>query len=1316
MNKSIYLLRANVALTSNVKLVVSSEYKLYLESYSSNRELADEKYKRFKIDVNSFLSERIARFYKNLPIELAFDVNNDISPDTIQDNFANQYDSIYWSGARYIEDRRYQEEFQYNTTLKIYPNNLPKNFIIFRKDKTGADVDFSNDPNFFKELKLIKSFDLTNKKSVGKLFEKNYITDDELPRSPIELNFKPFEFSKWNGYNYYTGGNISKSFFLQEYIQDQNTYYDFEKFLTNGFKDNGVIASNYLNVSYLYNDTVADTFIKDQKYYLEDVHELITLTRQQIITPEQYTIGSDTNGVYYIFNEDTPYRRNWTINQYTGFYINDKEKIDQISTYKNAKFKENEGIEIVNNVFLKNGENINPIDGTYKDYLPIYLKINNKFYLVEKNSNEQFVIVSDEIINGLLDDLLNTAQPTIKIEYTTGNSGYQNYIKNINDSFYYNNKFDLYENGIIIIKIFDDYYSLYIDSINKEVYINTDVYINANENRLYRKLGNDDAVVNNLKIENKDNNIIYFELFVLEFTDVKDFDLDRTDTEYTKQEYEKNNEINYFRPTIYPLDINSETVPKKLYYEKNYNIYVDDNGTLTQINTFDKFLLGLASEYAASGDLYMLNNLDNLTDIWNVNQYVNKWGLNSSINNNSYAYKINNNLTISGKNNFTSSTYGKKPDIGNLNLDYFYNIGQPVDFDIGSVNNLINYQNNLFENIMFRTLNIDIPNITGGVLISDLLKFDIDYYKNINTKSDYFHYIFNNPTKINGSIQLNNRISYVQQPDQTNGPEVYLRGFNAYINYLQQKNPNNVGNAKKIPARDLEGYGFSIVFTPRYIRNDETDRIGNAGIECIINKKFKNILINIYLCVPTNSYTTIDYSLRDRIYTDSFVHYTEYNTLTGQYSWKRSTLSHEALTLNNFIDTLESDTLESDEYLDGVSYTIVEDIKLFTVEDFSIYQSNNNLLKIKLTEDIKIKHGDWVKINNTGINDFDVNLQIVEILNNKTFVVKVNTDQSGNISSLNNNLSIIKLTTGISIKPFEFEIKKPDDIKIDTNRLEIVGNTSSPIKPINTANMFDNIVIDIDNDSLIEHVYINDAINRKKIKRSYNELNDSEIRNLPTILRYSGDYEPILKNIELFNTNKTIIYNTSDINITHLSSNEIDDAFYLSIHMDNSNGSLNDISVGDMVYINIDVSESNTHQILKKIEYTTHNVIEIKESYLSDIEFVLSTKYDQVPVSSDIDINADYGFFLSGYIYKVIKPNKLFEFNYKDFSINKNIIIAKTYTTINPMRSTKTINDSANKYALIDEHGSTHINKNIFKSPWDLTYYYETLPNKYNEI
>jgi len=49
INNSFQLIRTNPALTTNVKLVVSSDYKLYLESFDTNKQLSDQKYMKIRL-------------------------------------------------------------------------------------------------------------------------------------------------------------------------------------------------------------------------------------------------------------------------------------------------------------------------------------------------------------------------------------------------------------------------------------------------------------------------------------------------------------------------------------------------------------------------------------------------------------------------------------------------------------------------------------------------------------------------------------------------------------------------------------------------------------------------------------------------------------------------------------------------------------------------------------------------------------------------------------------------------------------------------------------------------------------------------------------------------------------------------------------------------------------------------------------------------------------------------------------------------------------------------------------------------------------
>ena len=136
---SFSILRTNVGLTTNVKITIDSNYNMSLNSIDSNYVLSSDKYKNYKFNKNNFYDDIISNFYKNLPVDISFQIkyNNDI--DNMSDNFSDQYDEIYNYGARnIIENKNYDEEYEYFAPLYIQ-NKLPKNFIIFRVDGPGIE-------------------------------------------------------------------------------------------------------------------------------------------------------------------------------------------------------------------------------------------------------------------------------------------------------------------------------------------------------------------------------------------------------------------------------------------------------------------------------------------------------------------------------------------------------------------------------------------------------------------------------------------------------------------------------------------------------------------------------------------------------------------------------------------------------------------------------------------------------------------------------------------------------------------------------------------------------------------------------------------------------------------------------------------------------------------------------------------------------------------------------------------------------------------------------------------------------------------------
>lgn len=1342
---SISLVRANPLLTTNVKLVVDTQYNLYLESYNSNSELSDKRFKKFMITNNSFLSQRIASFYKDIPTDIAFDVRNLTQSDAIQIDYDNQFDDIYYSGPRNVDDTRYTEEFQYNTTLKICSNNLPKYFFIFRIDGPGVDavrnldnLTGSNIDNiktdYIQKFKVCSVFDLSPKSNLGKLWKKNYIDDDVLPVSPVEFVLKKYEFSKWKGYDYYSGGSVEKSFMLDDFMANQTTHFEFEKFISEGFKKNAVICSNITNVSYLFDDTNAAVFYKlggiatDINYYETDYPFITDWIRQGKITGSQYNkvYDSISNSSYYTFNEHVPYRRKWTINRYSGFYVDDIIALDQVSPYVTVAFNIGAGIVIVDNKFEDGSSNPkSPVLGVWNPNLPIYLKIDNKHYLIEQQGDE-YLLISDQLFNGTLDSIVTAAQKTVKIVYENVKFNpalsiqvdapvYRSTLKYIDDTYYTNIKVSNYmSNSINVIKIEDKFYALKQDVKFGQTYyyLDTDEYITCDSEFLYRKLAFNDAETISMQVLNKDTHIAYFEIFLLQFTTVADFDFQRTNTRYAITENEKSNEVSYQRAFLHLLDVKDTSVPIDLYYEKYYNIWLDSAALGAAVPSYSQlfsgssnYLLPLNSEYG-TGDLYMFGNDSKLTKIWDVNQSIAKWGIHKSINNSSYPYKINNSLDVSGLFNFTPSIYDSVPNLRSMNLDYFYSRGS-----VGL-------------NIINRTL-----------LVHTADFFDIDYYKNPASQLDLFDYFFNIPSRYtyvdNVGTKFRNyeheRISYFSQSDLVNGPMVFHKGLSAYIQYVDTDNPNVAKSYKYSPADDLQDYGFSILFNTRYTTN--TSLYGKAGIEIILNKIYKNLLINIYMYTD-GSFSCVDYANRDTIYEmKNLVFNTGQiavtDTPTGEIV---SELSTKSITLKNIVNILNGTYLTYPEFSQGIQYTVVEDVKTYTVATVGVtVQGAQTKIQFTVSEDVEFKEGDWIYLMNTGQANLDnKNVQIIEKLNNRTIIFYEQGNYVVNVISPTLTFSKEK-----SIIPFRLKVINPDEIKVNPYVNIVSGDISCPVTPTNKFNIDSDIVININNEGLVPYVYVDDIISRRiKIQPEKELISYTDISKLNSILRYSGHYDPIVNNITLFKRTSLINYNTSTSATPYFAESILVDGFYYLILHFKENGTTlsNYLSVGDICQVmtlssNIDNFKFKMSEVIKVEASTYFNIV---SPGTSGYKVTLSIPYVTNPLagitftanpalSAPAVIDYAYNSFtlFTVKLFSTVYKNVEFAYDYADFATNKSMIVSKVYEGVNPLKTSNEVFKTTNKYPMIDEHGVTEVNRNLFKSSWDPEFYYKTVNNKY---
>lgn len=821
INKSFQLLRTNPLLTTNIKLVVSSDYKLYLESFDSNKQLSDTKYKHVIINKNKYLEDVISEFYRNLPVNIAYDAKYDDDETVMYSNFDNQFDDMYYSGAKNIEDQWHYEEFDYLAPLYVNPSGLPSSFIVLRVDEPSVysrigeiyRIESINKSNFKSELldkwKCVKLFDLTKNSDIGVFLNNNYIENTRFPNKSFELDIKGGNFSRWFGMDYETGIYTQKSQILDDKLYYENPDFNLEEFITGGFKNNKLIYPNILNLKFLFDDTPA--------------------------TPT--TI------------------KKWSMNRYYGFYVDKLELVQNLTSYVTPRVKSN--TKLRNNIFVLESDPtkyIEPFVETWNDKNAYFVYIDNNLYRVEKvtqNNTSVYKVISDK----KLDDLYDSSKiykNTIKIQYddVTG----RNYIVPYDAEFIVDGYIDK-DSGLntmyadlYVISIDGKYHVLKYDEILRKYYIQCDYAINSNEFFLEYWIGGKNTeyyTKKNIYNKNIKTQIpLEYSVYRIQFSDIKDFDFDRVNTHFSDFDYEKSTYYKTEEFKMYATEYRDISNPK------SFKVIDYNNDGQYQV-------ANVSSEYITTDELFEIKN-NSLTDIWRKNQTVCKWGYEGSISHSDYVYKLNNNLKTGSVFNRTVNPFATNPNIYDKNLDYFYRVGNFYDI----------YGNTIYYYNQSTNISTDLLNQTHSA------KFNLSMY--VDSKTDYFSYFFNNIQKYDdfGKIKIKEYCKYsiFNSGDKYENSSTLFKGLKVNIHavdnfILESDTDSRIRNILTNDGKLFNGYKFSILLNDRYSSYDYSDNFvetynngiqGNMelnspnknGIHIYLNDKYKNILVIININIP----------------------------------------------------------------------------------------------------------------------------------------------------------------------------------------------------------------------------------------------------------------------------------------------------------------------------------------------------------------------------------------------------------------------------------------------------------------------------------
>lgn len=763
--KSFAILRTNVGLTTNVKITVDSEYNLSLDSIESHSQLSKSNYKKVKFSSKNFYDELIPFFFKETPAEIAYSIKQEDDISLTSKEFKDQFDKTYDYGARNISNNKdYTEEFEYFAPLYLQKDSIPSKFIIFRIDGPGLlSVNKNNfDFEILKKLKTVKVFDLLDS-SLGQWLKLNFKDNEDYPDSGLEIDFRNLEFTRWIGIDFQTGGYIQKSFFLEDYFAQEKEIFQLEKFVVDSYKNNKVIFPNILNLNFLFDDEPS--------------------TESEL--------------------------RKWSINRYLGFYLDDLELQKVVSPYITPKLRSD--VKILEGNILSSLE-IDPFEEGFSQDRPFYVEYLGNHYLVQRFSEIGTETVTQVQQGEIINEVLQRSEIVkYKIISDLDLSGKES---QLNKNFVYIRGgvlFD-FDNLPLVIENFDqaDVWIIEIDGIyhnliedSGQIRIISDYTFEFRLSEfIYKRAGVEKVVSTQVDYQ---NNPKYFNIYRCKFTDIKDFDTRIVDTEYSKFEYEKFNDI-------------TTTEESKMYVED-----LNDNQNPRRLEDFifrgETENIPASSEYTANHETFKLVNGE-LSEIWRKNPVYCRWAFQNSISSNDYPYLLNNSLIFEDYNRVCNPLTSKVSRI-ERNLDYFYTINSSTS----------SYQHH--------SLHVEKVDDNGD--IDEQFEFDLLKYLNkatysIGTSSatyslDYFSLFFEQNQKfLGGKIKTNKtKYSLFNRGDSSTPNITLFRGLKFLVydveSIKKSNNYNIIDNINLRTQNTFNGYKFSILMSDNNLSVDSFGQV-----------------------------------------------------------------------------------------------------------------------------------------------------------------------------------------------------------------------------------------------------------------------------------------------------------------------------------------------------------------------------------------------------------------------------------------------------------------------------------------------------------
>ena len=1273
--RSFSLIKTNVGLTTNIKIMVDSKYNLYLDSIDTNSQLSDDKFKKVQFNSSNYYDELIPYFYNGLDPEISYQVKDENDASVMYNTFDNQIDDLYIMGCNDIVDNKYYtEDYEYFAPLYVSKSGLPKYFAIFRIDGPGilslTSDNFRNE--IINKLKSVKVVDLTRNTPIGQWLYNNTVNNKSFPLHAFEIDFRESELSYWNGIDYTNGCYTQNAYFFENIFQFEKTYNDLEKFVYDGFKNNKIVYPHIYNLSFLFDDQPATTTSL----------------------------------------------RPWSLNRYCGFYLDDMVKTIAVSTYLPSVLT-SDAVIISGNI-ITNSSNV-PFNSYTLGLPQIYIEYIGNFYPVnkiDKTTNgvniTEWRIITDIDLTGQ-QDLINKNIINIdannKLSYVDGTSFI---IDDWNTS------------DVWLIEIDNKYHNIQFD--NGDYYIYTDYGFNISSNQLTYYVNYPDPTYSTtINVYSQTQSTpLSFPIYKCQFTDIKNIDNDPIETTFADFEYDKSDEVvQTDESKMHLINLNSTNNPKS---ETDYIIGRQIvNIPVTSHYAANSELFRLLVD-PITGIASILNNL------WRKNHSYVKWGFKNSISSNDYPYLLNNSF-VSEDFNRTTDPYSAIPERQHRNLDYFYTINSSTSsystntlhveniinnnidgnffFDLNQyINNSYDYFTSFFErsayldnssilkNVKkysyFNSGDSSLPNITSFRGLKFLL-YDVSSIKinngtlqtiNINSNNSYEDYKFNILLSKN-QITINTDVANLNNLNIT-----------ASNNTLQWNIIDYWKSDKTYATSSVVNY-YDILYTSITSSNISDPNINPATSSSWVYFTQSTLFWN-----PTTIYATYSGNISSVVYNSGEYYY--FNGLTTSSFYNPASIYASGSIVKfqnkNWISTTSSNVPPNSSYIwrdsSGThffwnespdtdsfgnpltAWTLVElwdEQTIYSPTNLSVYNDvlyqAINVTTMGITPDTTT---DWLRFysfvpDNTYIYGTTISSNNVIYNNNRYYLCTSNTKNSKLDNGINIYINQKYKNVMVNIYYNDNTLPNLSNIERDALYKDLYSNI--------TAFNFSNAINDVTNNygfaNNIKYIILGASYSY-----IYDFGNINSYKNLPSLLTINGPDQFLSRILSLNKKPST------------LQPSQFDSKMMLN------NGNISTIDQVNY-YNNLPLASIIDNVTTSAVLIPNYSGINNK---IYNIMYRLSGQYD--PIFLDIDI------FKKGLTYS---GNFIFDTNLTNFGIAKNTIISKVNRTGSVLKLKNSPNIKS-IYPMIDEFGYTTRNIFIFKSSWDTDYFTECTPITVNTI